>query len=147
VAIISTAFFSSSDLSTRISHLWAASVITGSFGPGANALWNAIPFPSIPCKNTKIPCHLQHFVLYCPNLDKPALLPSGARRTGQNQEILPPRHEDPPASPKAKPMAGRHEEFILLLFLSSCIRKYGHVFSLVYSFYVCKGLKCLFIPY
>ena len=30
-------------------------------------------------------------------------------------------HEDPPASPKAKPMAGRHKEYLLLFFLSALV--------------------------
>jgi hypothetical protein len=32
-----------------------------------------------------------------------------------NQGYLPPRHKDPPASPKAKPMAGRHEGFYFVI--------------------------------
>jgi hypothetical protein len=68
--IIGTAFFSS-DLSTRSQRLLG---------------YDPLPF-NIP-QDTKIACHLQHFVLYCLNPDKPALLPNGARRTGQNQEML-----------------------------------------------------------
>ena len=30
--------------------------------------------------------------------------------------ILPQRHQDPPASPKAKPMAGRHQDYRIMLY-------------------------------